>query len=682
MELSPLSAFNYFGEAVVTQPATGEIGGPALLTDAFHFTGGYNIATGNTSALAALNINQIIVSNLPAKYGHCVVATTANVTLSGLQTIDGVALVDSDRVLVKDQTTTTQNGIYYAKAGAWYRSAYSYFGVPAENIVNGKYAKILTGDTYANKWAITKTENFYNNDISTLLFDIVSESYVELFEHTNYFLKFINLGTLTRTYFTQNIRAATTANITLSGFQTIDGVPLVAGNYALVKNQTAGTKAVYLVASGAWTLYAAVVNTKFYYVGGGTTNGGKTFILSGDVTPVFQALSMILYPTLANATSNTNPVLPLYKTSFRINWIFKKYSIAECIELGAAEVEDIICCPPSVAMHDFLPSTATITKADSSTVTTTIDDTDGQYGINYNVFFKYTSNLPMVGGLYQGTFEAVRVYLIRGSDSFTVYVSVETPPVYGNPSYPNNSTRFFTSSGGAVFGAGALSGGIPEANINSSITVTEYFASSPPPTPEQWAVNFSVPFELPPTIALSMADAKFKNVTQTVVGGVVTATDTNDISLNNISVTLTYDAATGYYFGPLENYYNIPGRLHIQSHFFDAAPKWNDANGQYNNKLECDHASIIGSNNGLPMQIKPTIKIDDTGTIYFDEDSAGSRFYIRYSTYKRARKGLNFEYDSTALPYGGSIGSTNSQVYHFFNSNAYWVESSDVTLTG
>ena len=333
-------------------------------------------------------------------------------------------------------------------------------------------------------------------------------------------------------------------------------------------------------------------------------------------------------------------------------------------------------------MHDFLPSTATITKADSSTVTTTIDDTDGQYGINYNVFFKYTSNLPMVGGLYQGTFEAVRVYLIRGSDSFTVYVSVETPPVYGNPSYPNNSSRFFTSSGGAVFGAGALSGGIPEANINSSITVTEYFASSPPPTPEQWAVNFSVPFELPPTIALSMADAKFKNVTQTVVGGVVTATDTNDISLGNISVTLTYDAATGYYFGPLENYYNIPGRLHIQSHFFDAAPKWNDANGQYNNKLECDHAAIIGSNNGLPMQIKPTIKIDDTGTIYFDEDSAGSRFYIRYSTYKRARKGLNFEYDSTALPYGGSIGSTNSQVYHFFNSNAYWVESSDVTLTG
>lgn len=50
------------------------------------------------------------------------VATTANITLSGLQTIDGVALASGDRVLVKDQTTTSQNGIYTASAGAWSRA--------------------------------------------------------------------------------------------------------------------------------------------------------------------------------------------------------------------------------------------------------------------------------------------------------------------------------------------------------------------------------------------------------------------------------------------------------------------------------------------------------------------------------------------------------------------------------
>lgn len=50
------------------------------------------------------------------------VATTTNITLSGLQTIDGVAVVADNRVLVKNQTDQTANGIYDAAAGAWTRS--------------------------------------------------------------------------------------------------------------------------------------------------------------------------------------------------------------------------------------------------------------------------------------------------------------------------------------------------------------------------------------------------------------------------------------------------------------------------------------------------------------------------------------------------------------------------------
>jgi hypothetical protein len=48
--------------------------------------------------------------------------TTANITLSGLQTIDGVTVVAGSRVLVKNQTTTSQNGIYLASATAWSRA--------------------------------------------------------------------------------------------------------------------------------------------------------------------------------------------------------------------------------------------------------------------------------------------------------------------------------------------------------------------------------------------------------------------------------------------------------------------------------------------------------------------------------------------------------------------------------
>lgn len=51
------------------------------------------------------------------------VATTANITLSGVQTIDGITLVAGNRVLVKDQTTASANGIYVVASGAWSRSS-------------------------------------------------------------------------------------------------------------------------------------------------------------------------------------------------------------------------------------------------------------------------------------------------------------------------------------------------------------------------------------------------------------------------------------------------------------------------------------------------------------------------------------------------------------------------------
>ena len=49
-------------------------------------------------------------------------ASTGNLTLSGTQTVDGIALVANDRVLVKDQSTASQNGIYVVAAGAWART--------------------------------------------------------------------------------------------------------------------------------------------------------------------------------------------------------------------------------------------------------------------------------------------------------------------------------------------------------------------------------------------------------------------------------------------------------------------------------------------------------------------------------------------------------------------------------
>ncbi|WP_242015322.1 phage tail protein [Pseudomonas nitroreducens] len=49
-------------------------------------------------------------------------ATTASITLSGLQTVDGVALAADDRVLVKNQINAVDNGLYVVASSAWKRA--------------------------------------------------------------------------------------------------------------------------------------------------------------------------------------------------------------------------------------------------------------------------------------------------------------------------------------------------------------------------------------------------------------------------------------------------------------------------------------------------------------------------------------------------------------------------------
>lgn len=86
-----------------------------------------------------------------------------------------------------------------------------------------------------------------------------------------------------------SVRAATTANITLSATQTVDGVALVAGNRVLVKNQTtASANGIYVVAAAAWTraadadVSAEVTSGIFTFVEEGTTNADSGWVLTTD----------------------------------------------------------------------------------------------------------------------------------------------------------------------------------------------------------------------------------------------------------------------------------------------------------------------------------------------------------------------------------------------------------------
>ena len=83
-------------------------------------------------------------------------ATTANITLSGAQTIDGVSVIAGDRVLVKDQSTASTNGIYVAAASTWSRATDA--DVDAE-VHAGMFTFVEEGTANADSGWVLTTNN-------------------------------------------------------------------------------------------------------------------------------------------------------------------------------------------------------------------------------------------------------------------------------------------------------------------------------------------------------------------------------------------------------------------------------------------------------------------------------------------------------------------------------------------
>lgn len=104
------------------------------------------------------------------------------------------------------------------------------------------------------------------------------------------------------------MRAATTANITLSGAQTIDGVPVIAGERVLVKNQTTGAQnGLYLCASGAWTratdfdLGGELIGASCF-VSEGTTLGNSVWVMTTDAPVTLGTTALTFVQTNGGAS--------------------------------------------------------------------------------------------------------------------------------------------------------------------------------------------------------------------------------------------------------------------------------------------------------------------------------------------------------------------------------------------
>ncbi|MBI5305528.1 MAG: hypothetical protein HY868_25590 [Chloroflexi bacterium] len=123
-----------------------------MLRDA---SGRAQVATPSADAdIANKSYVDSVAQGLDAKLSVLAVATSNVASLSGTTTIDGVALVASNRVLLTAQTTVSQNGIWVVQSGAWTRP--TDFDSTAD-VHEGAFVFVEEGTSYeASGWVLSE----------------------------------------------------------------------------------------------------------------------------------------------------------------------------------------------------------------------------------------------------------------------------------------------------------------------------------------------------------------------------------------------------------------------------------------------------------------------------------------------------------------------------------------------
>ena len=107
-----ISTTNSNGDLVLSPNGTGTVTVPASYKDRSGF---------GTNSLVSKEYVDALKQSLDIK-DSVRAATTANITISGTQQIDGVSLTTGDRVLVKNQSAQADNGIWVVASGSWARA--------------------------------------------------------------------------------------------------------------------------------------------------------------------------------------------------------------------------------------------------------------------------------------------------------------------------------------------------------------------------------------------------------------------------------------------------------------------------------------------------------------------------------------------------------------------------------
>ena len=185
-------------------------------------------------------------------------ATTANITLSNTQTIDGVALSVGDRVLVKNQSTGSQNGIYVVASGSWTRAA-DFDNSPDVEVSPGTFFFVEEGTTQADNGYVVSNDTAITIGTTAITFS-----------------QFSGAGQITAG------AGLTKSGNTLDVVGTADRITVATDSVDIASTYVGQTSITTLGTIGTGVWQGTVIGAT--YGGTGVNNGSKTITLGGSFT--------------------------------------------------------------------------------------------------------------------------------------------------------------------------------------------------------------------------------------------------------------------------------------------------------------------------------------------------------------------------------------------------------------
>jgi hypothetical protein len=292
------------------------------------------------------SVRAATVSALTVTYSGVGKTLTNNGALAAL-VIDGITLSANDRVLIKDQATSSQNGIYTVTnagsgAAAWVMTrAIDFDNTPGTEITSGLFTFVEEGTTNADSgWVLTTN--------GTITLDSTGLAFVQ----------FSGAGQITAG------GGMTKTGNTLDVIGTANRITVNADSVDIASTYVGQTSITTLGTIGTGTWQGTIVNPT--YGGTGVNNGSYTITLAGNVSTGGAVTFSGAYATTLTSTAATSVTLPTSGTLATL-------TNSETISNKTITNSSIGSSSPSTAAFTTLTSSGltTFTNATDSTNLTT-----------------------------------------------------------------------------------------------------------------------------------------------------------------------------------------------------------------------------------------------------------------------------------------------------------------------